>query len=72
VVTNGNILWCAHCDRPMIAEEMKFHVCRRKEHEDGIVEIRATSPLIVVKPDGTKMLLCEDLAGKAVVVTFVG
>jgi hypothetical protein len=56
----------------MIAEEMKYHVCRRKEHEDGIVEIRATSPLIVVKPDGTKMLLCEDLAGKAVVVTFVG
>jgi hypothetical protein len=69
VTIEENIVWCANCNRPLISEETKDHVCGHDDKENEMVVIHAIDSLLLTKPNGTKVILCEDPRGRVVVIT---
>jgi hypothetical protein len=44
-------------------------VCGHDDKENEMVVIHAVDSLLLTKPNGTKVILCEDPRGRVVVIT---
>jgi hypothetical protein len=63
---HGNLVYCTSCGRRYISEELPSHICGDLK---DIVDITLDGgPLLIEKPDGNRVLIGQDIRGKAVII----